>query len=221
MRYTVYTKGEHQVGFVNNGGSWQYQTSDGEAKALPFAEISRKLGALLKKGYVVNPALVFWDKRAGAFSRAHPDLASGGHDWILSAEPPDLIEAVDLVTQRMLACADADVLMPEEIHAWKDRQLQNESLIVAFRDMPAWALLIGETALEKGWLIRSQLSLGVMPRDVPSRAPQEWDQWLAQSYPVDDVISTRTKLGLSIGRALQTSPILIPDANDDLGLMGI
>lgn len=220
MRYTVYTKGEHQVGFVDNAGSWQYRTNDGEAKTLPFSGIAPKLGTLLRKGYVVDPSLVFWDKRSGAFSRAHPDLASGGVNWVLSAEPPKLLEGVDLVTERMLACAGVHLLLPVEILAWKDRQIQNENLIVAFRDVPAWALLLGELAMKNGWLIRSHPSLGLMPREMPSRNPQEWDIWLAQSFPAEEVTSTRIKLGLSIVRALQTSPNA-PDTDDDEGLMGI
>ena len=219
MHYVVYTKGDAQKGFAEGEGCWLLRTNRGESKGLTFLQMSTLLGSLLRSGYTKDPALVFYDKRRGEFTGIHPDLASGGADWVLAAEPSDLAKGVASVSQRMQTSAPPTVIHPVEIDAWARRQGENEKLIVAFRDHPAWALLLAEMAMQSGWVLRGHPALGVMPRQSPSIASEEWDAWLGQHFPSNEVSSTRIQLGLSIGRAFQASPRLLFTEGE--GLLGI
>ncbi len=142
---------------------------------------------------------MYFNPRAQQFTRVHPDVDWKGEKWLLAATPGNVIAASEQVAQRV-ATLSAQLIVAEEVEAWRKQQQFNATHLVAFADHPAWALALAQFALECGWGLRSTPDLGPCPDMPPSMAPLQWQAWLVPSFDVKAVIANQAGFGWTVGQ---------------------
>lgn len=154
--------------------------------------------ALAAGTHEVSKNLMYFCPQKVMFVHRHPDL-SWGDEWMLAAQPPNVIAYAPRVASRVRGLGDAikGVISRAEIDAWEQRQLQNTTHLVAFSDHPVWALILGEMALSMGWLVRTNTAKGRAPTLLPSMNPSEWDAWLQSDFSLDSIRRARIALGIT------------------------
>lgn len=170
--------------------------------------ISRKLS----QGFSSHGRPMYFDPVAKNFTLTHPDLCWGGDKWILAAEPDDIPEGATLVAQEMAKAPEA-LILPVEIDAWSKRQMQNTRYLVAFRDMPCWALVLAETAMKAGWVIRPHPKVAPPPVALPSIDHIRWGQWLSESFTEKQIVEAQALLGFDVRGLMQPKVNADPSRN--------
>lgn len=176
------------------------RASRSEALTLrPLTTLSamRLMGEKLRRGYSKGKSPMYFDPVEQVFTHIHPDLSWGGKNWLIAARPPTVQEGVDAVIAEMRRVPES-VILPVEVDAWALRQINNAAYIVAFNDLPVWSLVLTETSLKEGWIVRANSHLSGAPALLPSMNPIQWDEWLQQVFDLKLVQRTRAELGFTL-----------------------
>lgn len=155
------------------------------------------MGAKLRRGFSKKKSPMYFDAIEGVFTHIHPDLSWGGTSWLLAARPPTVQMGIDVIVAEM-SRVPASVILPVEIDAWALRQKNNATYIVAFNDLPVWSLVLAETSLKEGWVVRANSHLAGAPSLLPSMNPLEWDAWLQQEFDLKLIQRTRANIGFTL-----------------------
>ena len=155
-----------------------------------------RLAGKLKQGYRRLPQRMYFNSRAGEFTVIHPDLDWKGVNWLLAAVPRSTFEeAADQVAE-LVSTLGADLILPEEISAWRTRQQFHVVHLVAFDDHPVWSLALAQLAHEEGWLLRASSNQKVACPDVPpSLSPREWTTWLSTAFDRKVILANMAGFG--------------------------
>lgn len=170
---------------------------------LPTA-ISR-LARKLKQGYRRQPQRMYYNARSGEFTVIHPDLDWKGGTWLLAAVPFTVYGAADQVADRVSKLR-ADLILPEEIDAWRTQQQLNAAHVMAFADHPAWSLALAQLAHELGWLLRaSPDQKTACPDAPPSVSPRDWTAWLSTVFDRKVVLANLAGFGWAVEQGITTT----------------
>ena len=154
------------------------------------------MGEKLRAGFIKARSSMYFDHQTQTFTHVHPDLHWGGKSWVLAATPKSLGDGIDAVSGAMSSCSSA-LISKAEIKAWAERQLINASYVVAFDDMPAWSLLVAETAMTRGWFVRPNPCYPGAPDGTPSMNPNGWGEWLKQVFETEPIRQAQAHLGFT------------------------
>lgn len=167
------------------------------ARPLTTLAAMRLMGEKLRRGYQRGKSTMYFDPVEQVFTHVHPDLSWGGKSWLLAARSPTVQAGIDAVVAEMRRLPES-VVLPIEVDAWAQRQINNAAYIVAFNDLPVWSLVLAETSLKEGWTVRANPHLAGAPALLPSMNPLQWDEWLQQLFDLKLVQSTRAELGFTL-----------------------
>lgn len=160
-----------------------------------------RLATRLKQGYTKAPNRMYFNARAEAFTRVHPDVDWKGEKWLLAATPPSIPDAVHQVAVKV-GSLGLDLIVPEEVEAWRQQQSLNATHVVAFADHPAWPLALAQLALEHGWGLRAAPGTSPCPDTPPSMAPHEWQSWLVPPFDAKTVLANQAGFGWTVGQII-------------------
>lgn len=191
--------GKRQTAFGQSSeGQWvlvEVAGGDATCTQITAQRMATMLSAKLRAGYQASKAPLYFDACGKKFTFVHPELAWGGTDWILAAEPKSITLGVQAVLSE-LASVQEGVLSQAELSAWATRQSANTDYLVAFTDHPIWSLALAQVALSNGWVMRANPAMrGDTPSHLPSANPVCWDAWLGQIFREHQIQNARRALG--------------------------
>jgi hypothetical protein len=171
------------------------------------------LAGKLKQGYRRSPQRMYFNPRSGGFTLIHPDLDWKGVNWLLAAVPRSTFEEAADQVGELVSTLGADLILPEEVSAWRTRQQLNAIHLVAFDDHPAWSLALAQLAHEQGWLLRASSNQKAACPDVPpSLSPREWTAWLSTAFDRKVILANMAGFGWT---AEQESTITAEEATNN------
>jgi hypothetical protein len=177
----------------------RFRNSEPKIRKTDFAGALKRLAGRLKDGFEKHPERMYFNPRASQFTRIHPDVDWKGEKWLLAATPGSVPAASDQVAARVATLSD-QLILPEEVEAWRKQQQFHATHVVAFADHPAWVLGLGQLALENGWGLRSSPNLGPCPDMPPSMAPLQWQAWLVPTFEVKALLANQAGFGWTVGQ---------------------
>ncbi len=170
-----------------------------------FPTAISRLARKLKQGYRRQPQRMYYNARSGEFTVIHPDLDWKGGAWLLAAVPSSVSEAAGLVADRV-SMLGVDLILPQEIGAWRMQQQLNAAHVVAFADHAAWSLALAQLAHEQGWLLRaSPGQKPACPDAPPSLSPREWTAWLSTVFDRKEILANQAGFGWTVEQATITT----------------
>lgn len=162
-----------------------------------------QLAGRLKQGYEKQSQRKYFNPRGEVFTSVHPDVDWQGDKWLLAANPPSVSEAADNVAA-LVSTLSTDLILPEEVSAWREQQRLNSAHIVGFSDHPAWCLAIAQLALERGWGLRASPGLSACPDTPPSMSPLQWAAWLVPTFDSKTVDANQAGFGWTVGHIIMS-----------------